>query len=81
MPWFILGFLGLMALRALGLIPQALLAPLATLTGVLTLLAMAALGLGVDVRMVAKAGGRVTATVMLSLLALGLVSLLLIRLV
>ncbi|MFC4166510.1 YeiH family protein [Teichococcus aestuarii] len=80
-PWFILGFLGLMALRALGLIPQALLAPLATLTGVLTLLAMAALGLGVDVRMVAKAGGRVTATVMLSLLALGLVSLLLIRLV
>ncbi|PHK96386.1 putative sulfate exporter family transporter [Pseudoroseomonas rhizosphaerae] len=80
-PWFILGFLGLMALRALGLIPEALLAPISAVTGALTLLAMAALGLGVDVRTVARAGGRVTATVMLSLLALGLVSLLLIRLV
>lgn len=74
-PWFILGFLGLAALRALGAVPEALLAPLAAITSALTLLAMAALGLGVDLRSVAQAGPRVTATVVLSLLALGVVSL------
>jgi uncharacterized integral membrane protein (TIGR00698 family) len=77
-PWFILGFLGLVALRALGLVPEVLLAPLAALTGMLTIMAMAALGLGVDIRMVAKAGPRVAATVVLSLLALGAISLALI---
>ncbi len=35
---------------------------------------MAALGLGVDVRTVAKAGGRVTAAVILSLIVLGGIS-------
>ncbi|KAA2212704.1 YeiH family protein [Teichococcus oryzae] len=80
-PWFILGFLGLAALRALGLIPDALLPPMAILAEALTLLAMAALGLGVDVRVVARAGGPVTATVVASLLlllgaSLGLVALL-----
>ncbi|WBV44274.1 YeiH family protein [Pseudoroseomonas cervicalis] len=74
-PWFILGFLGLAALRALGAVPEALLPPLAAVTSGLTLLAMAALGLGVDLRSVAQAGPRVTATVVLSLLALGVVSL------
>ena len=42
---------------------------------------MAALGLGVDVRTVARAGGRVTAAVVLSLLVLGAISLTLIRLI
>ena len=74
-PWFILGFLGLAALRALGAVPEALLPPLAAVTSGLTLLAMAALGLGVDLRSVAQAGPRVTITVVLSLLALGVVSL------
>jgi uncharacterized membrane protein YadS len=41
---------------------------------------MAALGLGVDVRVVARAGGRVTAAVTCSLLMLGVISVLLIRL-
>jgi len=41
---------------------------------------MAALGLGVDVRVVAKAGIRVTTAVTVSLIALGGISLLLIRL-
>jgi uncharacterized membrane protein YadS len=39
---------------------------------------MAALGLGVDIRTVAKAGGRVTLAVVLSLLCLGAISLMLI---
>jgi uncharacterized membrane protein YadS len=43
-------------------------------------ISMAALGLGVDVRAVSKAGGPVTMTVILSLLALGSVSYALIRL-
>ncbi|WP_395336536.1 putative sulfate exporter family transporter [Novosphingobium sp. BL-8H] len=74
-PWFILGFLALMLCRTLGLIPQAALAPMAQLATVLTVVSMAALGLGVDLRTVAQAGGRVTAAVVLSLAGLGAISL------
>ncbi|RYI35675.1 MAG: putative sulfate exporter family transporter [Acetobacteraceae bacterium] len=74
-PWFILGFLALATLRSLGLVPQVALAPIATLATALTVVSMAALGLGVDVRVVARAGGRVTAAVSFSLLALGAVGL------
>ena len=45
----------------------------------LTIMSMAALGLGVDARLVLKAGGRVTSVVVLSLLVLGAISLVLIR--
>lgn len=69
-PWFIIGFLLLAAARSLGLIPQLLLAPIAAAASALTILAMAALGLGVDVRAVARAGPRVTLVVTLSLLVL-----------
>ncbi|WP_150292815.1 YeiH family protein [Sphingobium estronivorans] len=74
-PWFILGFLAMAGARSLGLIPHAALAPLASAATLLTVVSMAALGLGVDVRTVAKAGGRVTAVVVLSLLVLGAISL------
>ena len=70
-PWFIVGFLVLGALRTLGLLPAAVLAPTAMAASALTVLSMAALGLGVDVRAVARAGLPVTATVSLSLLVLG----------
>ncbi|PZW48077.1 putative integral membrane protein (TIGR00698 family) [Humitalea rosea] len=79
-PWFILGFLAMSLLRSLGLIPQPVLAPLAGAASALTVISMAALGLGVDVRTVARAGGRVSAAVSLSLLALGAIALGLIRL-
>ncbi len=79
-PWFIIAFLALMTLRSAGLIPEAALAPTATLTTLLTIIAMAALGLGVDIRAVARAGTSVTITVCLSLIALGLTALGLIRL-
>ena len=79
-PWFILGFLALAALRAAGAIPEAALGPISTVAGILTVLSMAALGLGVDVRVVARAGARVSATVVLSLLALGAASIGLIHL-
>ena len=78
-PWFIVGFLALASLRSAGLVPQAVLLPTAWLSTILTVLAMAALGLGVDVRTVARAGGRVTGAVILSLVVLGCISFALIR--
>jgi uncharacterized integral membrane protein (TIGR00698 family) len=78
-PWFILGFLALGALRSADLVPHQVLAPAALTANVLTIVAMAALGLGVDVRVVARAGARVTTTVVVSLLVLVGISLALIR--
>jgi uncharacterized integral membrane protein (TIGR00698 family) len=79
-PWFIVGFLVLALARSLGLIPQDLVRPLRTLAAILTTISMAALGLGVDMRTVAKAGLRVTLAVTASLVVLGVISFALIRL-
>ncbi len=79
-PWFIVGFLVVLGVRSFGLIPGAMLPPIKTAASLLTTVSMAALGLGVDVRVVAKAGVRVTAAVTLSLVVLGGISLGLIRL-
>jgi len=78
-PWFIIGFLGLTAARAAGLVPPQVLGPATQLSASLTTVAMAALGLGVDVRMVATAGVRVAAVVTLSLLILAGLALLALR--
>ena len=80
-PWFIVGFLLLAVARSLGLIPQDFLRPLRMIATLLTTIAMAALGLGVDVRTVAKAGVRVTLAVTASLVVLGIISYALIRFV
>lgn len=69
-PWFIIGFLVLSALRSLQLVPDIAVAPVTKTAGILTVLSMAALGLGVDVRVLSTVGGRVTAAVTLSLLLL-----------
>lgn len=58
-PWFIVGFLALMVARSSGLLPDAAVEPLAVASSGLTLIAMAALGLSVDLRSVAASGGRV----------------------
>ena len=79
-PWFIVGFLVLAGLRSAGLIPVASLAPTAFVADMLTVISMAALGLGTDLRVVVRAGGRVTAAVTASLLVLSAISLGLIRL-
>jgi uncharacterized integral membrane protein (TIGR00698 family) len=79
-PWYIAGFVVLAGLRSANLVPQAMLAPISAMTNLLTVVSMAALGLGTDLRSVARAGVRVTATVALSLLVLGFVSFGLIRL-
>jgi uncharacterized integral membrane protein (TIGR00698 family) len=69
-PWFIIGFLLLAALRSLHLVPDFAIAPVTKTATVLTVLSMAALGLGVDVRVLSTVGGRVTAAVTLSLMLL-----------
>lgn len=70
-PWFIIGFLGMMVLRSLGLIPTDALRPLATAASILTIVSMAALGLSVNLRTVLAAGGRVLAAGALSIAVLG----------
>jgi uncharacterized integral membrane protein (TIGR00698 family) len=78
-PWFIAAFLAVAALRSAGVIPGFLLAPIKNVAAGLTTISMAGLGLGVDVRVVAKAGARVTAAVTLSLLVLACISVALIK--
>nr|WP_294847494.1 putative sulfate exporter family transporter [uncultured Sphingomonas sp.] len=70
-PPFILGFIGLALLNSAGLAPTAMTVPAHWLSNSFTILAMAALGLGVDVRSVVKAGPRVVFVVTASLLLLG----------
>ena len=70
-PWFIVGFLVVAGVRTAGLIPNPVLQPTAVVANLLTTVSMAALGLGVDIRAVAKAGLRVTGAVTLSLVVLG----------
>ena len=77
---FIIGFLIVLAVRSMGLIPQDVVPVITRIAAVLTTIAMAALGLGVDVRIVARIGGRVTLAVTASLIVLGVMSYGLIRL-
>jgi uncharacterized integral membrane protein (TIGR00698 family) len=77
-PWFIVGFLALIAVRSAGFIPHAALMPINQVAAFLTVVSMAALGLGVDVRVVARSGLRVTTVTVLSLVVLGAIALLLI---
>jgi uncharacterized integral membrane protein (TIGR00698 family) len=78
-PWFIIGFVLVLLARSLGFIPQSLLPPLTRTAALLTTVAMAALGLGVDVRVIAHTGVRVTLAITISLILLGLMSYGLIR--
>lgn len=78
-PWFIVGFLVLATLRSCNLVPVSSLAPIKASADLLTVVSMAALGLGTDLKTVAGAGVRVTTAVILSLLILGGISILLIH--
>lgn len=69
-PWFILSFLALAIARSFGIIPDWIAAHVTKIASVLTILSMAALGLGVDIRVLSTVGARVTAAVTLSLLLL-----------
>ncbi len=79
LPWFIVGFLGMAVLRSTGALPASFGVALKTVSTWLTVIAMAALGLGVDLRAIRKVGKPVILTVSASLLALIGLSLGLIR--
>ncbi len=79
-PWFIIGFLALAALRSAGLIPAAWVAPTRSVSSWLTVAAMAALGLGVDLKAIARVGRPVIMTVTASLAVLIVLSVSLIHL-
>jgi uncharacterized integral membrane protein (TIGR00698 family) len=69
-PWFVLGFIILAALRSLGVISEGQAAATKIVAGWLTIAAMAGLGLSVDVRAVRSVGARVVVAVAGSLLTL-----------
>jgi uncharacterized integral membrane protein (TIGR00698 family) len=79
-PWFVTGFWVMAAANSAGLIPGQLSTPLSELSRALMVVAMAALGLGVDARAVRRVGPAVAATVVGSLVVLAGLSILLIRL-
>lgn len=74
-PWFVIGFVLLSVIRSLGLIPYSVLPLLSILTKGLTIIAMAALGLGVNVRTLRTVGRRTTLVVSLSIAVLFALSL------
>jgi uncharacterized integral membrane protein (TIGR00698 family) len=78
-PWFIVGFLVLGTLRSLQFIPEILVGPIARLAASLTVVSMAALGLSVDIKVLSKVGGKISAAVTLSLLLLLAISIVLVR--
>ncbi|MEI2300122.1 YeiH family protein [Ensifer sp. MJa1] len=69
-PWFILGFLAVAIARNSGAIPDTVATGAVKISTCLTVIAMAALGLEVDIRSLAHAGPRASAAAMLSLLVL-----------
>ncbi|WP_330169435.1 YeiH family protein [Bartonella grahamii] len=79
-PWFIIGFILMMLIRSSGLIPEKALNPINLIAQLLTVISMAALGLGVDIRSLKKAGWRVILASTCSIIILGICSLIMIQL-
>ncbi|WP_077960120.1 YeiH family protein [Ensifer adhaerens] len=73
-PWFILGFLAVAIARNSGAIPDTVATGAVKVSTWLTVVAMAALGLEVDIRALANSGPRASAAAMLSLLVLCVLS-------
>ncbi|WP_375625654.1 YeiH family protein [Bartonella sp. MU37NMGALS] len=80
-PWFIIGFILMMLVRSSDLIPEKALNPIKLIAQLLTVISMAALGLGVDIRSLKKAGWRVILASTCSILTLGACSLIMIKLI
>lgn len=69
-PWFVIAFVLMAMASTFQLIPASALAPISLATNVLTLMAMSALGLSVDIRSLRHAGGKVITAASLSLILL-----------
>ncbi|MBW8317969.1 MAG: putative sulfate exporter family transporter [Rhizobium sp.] len=81
LPWFIAGFAIMAVLRSTDVLPPATLALISSTASLLTTVAMAGLGLSVDVRSLRQAGGRVIIAAIASLLALCCLSMAMIALI
>ncbi|WP_208441314.1 YeiH family protein [Bartonella raoultii] len=79
-PWFIIGFMMMMLVRSSNLIPDTALNPIKFIAQLFTVISMAALGLGVDIRSLKKAGWRVILASTCSIIILGICSLIMIQL-
>ncbi|WP_406603928.1 YeiH family protein [Bartonella gliris] len=80
-PWFIIGFIIMMLIRSSELIPETALNPIRLIAQLFTVVSMAALGLGVDIRSLKKAGWQVILASTSSILLLGICSLIMIKLI
>ena len=78
-PWFVVGFLLAGALRSVGLVTPGAGEAARNGARLLTVLAMAAIGLGVDVRALRRVGPRVAATVTGSLAVMVVLALVIVR--
>jgi uncharacterized integral membrane protein (TIGR00698 family) len=78
-PWFIVGFVIFATVRSTGVLSPSAIAGVRQVATWLTIIAMAGLGLGVDVRALKRSGGRVIAAVCISLVALCAMSIVLAR--
>ena len=77
MPWFIVGFVLFAGARSLGLFSGEAIDRIRQVATWLTIVAMAGLGLGVDIRALRQSSGRIIGVVCLSLTVLGIMSVLL----
>jgi uncharacterized integral membrane protein (TIGR00698 family) len=78
-PWFVIGFMLLATMRSVGLLPAEYAAPLREVSRWLSIIAMAGLGMGVDLRGLQAVGLRVGTSAALSLLVIFTVTVTLIR--
>ncbi len=69
-PWYVLGFLAATALRSSELVPAVVASGAQQASHLLTVISMAALGLGVEVELLRRVGWRTAATATVSLLTL-----------
>jgi uncharacterized integral membrane protein (TIGR00698 family) len=65
LPWFVIGFVICAALRTAGMIPESIVPAATDGSRILTAVAMAGLGLGVDIRTVRASGPRVAVVVLI----------------
>ncbi|MEH6489640.1 MAG: YeiH family protein [Hyphomonas oceanitis] len=80
LPWFVFGFIAMVGVASLGVVPHAVLQPVSTATQFLLAIALAAMGLETDVRKLAAEGFRPALVGAGGWIFITLVSLVLIRL-
>lgn len=80
LPWFVIGFVLLAVLNSVFALPKPLLHPIKQFSTLLTIIAMAALGLGVDARALKQVGPPVAFSTTASLLVVGALAFALVKL-